>query len=129
MNKIQIKTIELPQFIGKPIQDVYDYVKKTYPEQVAQDGVDFYDNEVLKDGNYHFFFGSVFRSSDGDWNVPYVQWNGGSFDRRGDGLGRDWDGRCRVVLKTTVLELEPSALTSESLDLRVKALEAKKQTI
>lgn len=125
MNKIQIKTIELPQFIGKPIQDVYDYVKETYPEQLPYDDIDFYDNEVLKDSNYHFLFGSVFRDPVGYWGVPSVRWDGGSFRRYGSGLGSGWDGLYRVVLQTTALELEPSALTLESLDLRVKALEVK----
>lgn len=135
MKKLTIKTISLPQFQGKTIQKVCNYVKKEYPNQLPLDGVDFYDNECLKDGNYHFFFGSVFRDSDGDWYVPCVQWGGSSFSRNGFWLDHDWLSSSRLVfLETTELDLGSSpALSLESLNLtvadhekRLKKLEAKK---
>lgn len=110
MKKIKINTIELKQFIGRPIQEVYDYVKKEYPDQLPFSGVDFYENECLKDGNYHFFFGSLFRLSRCYWNVPYVHWDGSSFFANGNWLGNDWHSNYRVVR----LETLPVALDSNS---------------
>lgn len=121
MKKIKIKTIELSQFVGKPIQELYDYVKKEYPNQLPFDGIDFYDNENLKDGNYHFFFGSVFRLDDGYWNVPYVQWDGSSFSRYGFWLVRGWVASCRVVILDDVKSLP---LPSDLLK-RIEKLEKK----
>lgn len=98
MKKIKIITKEFPEFVGRPIQELYDHLKKTYPDQLPYDGVDVYDNECLKDGNYHFFFGSVSRYSGGDWNVPSVQWGGSKFYRSGDWLASDWSGDFRVAI-------------------------------
>lgn len=120
MKKIKIITKEFPEFVGKPIQELYDHLKKTYPDQLPYDGVDFYDNECLKDGNYHFFFGSVFRLSDGNWRVPFVQWDGSKFNRRGLWLGNGWLGICRVViLDNCELPVEPDAVSFESLSLEI----------
>ena len=99
--KIKIKTIELPEFVEKDIQKVYDYLKKEYPNQLPFDGVDFYDNEILKDGKYHFFFGSLFRYSGGRWRVPCVDGGSSGFGRSGGWLGGSWGGGCRVVLLET----------------------------
>lgn len=117
MKKIKIKSIALPRFVGKTQQKVYDYVKKEYPNQLPYDGVDFYDNECLKDGNYHFFFGSVFRYDDGLWDVPCVRWNGSRFDRDGAWLGGGWSAGCRVVV------LETCELPDDSLSLSLESLQ------
>lgn len=114
--KIKIKSIALPQFEGKTRREVYDYVKKEYPNQLPSDGVDFYDNECLKDGDYHFFFGSVFRSGGGDWSVPYVQWDGSEFYRDGSWLGSDWDADSRVVILDNIESL-PLSLESLQIEL------------
>lgn len=54
--------------------------------------------DSLKDGNYHFFFGSVFRRSNGYWDVPYVRWDGSGWSRDSVWLGSGWYGDYRVVL-------------------------------
>ncbi len=53
---------------------------------------------VLKDGNYHFFFGSLFRPAHGNWYVPCTRWNGAKFYRYGNWLNDDWNSNYRVVL-------------------------------
>lgn len=125
MTKIKIKSIELPEFVGKSIQEVYDYVKKEYGGRLPFDGIDFYDNENLKDGNYYFFFGSVFRFDAGYWNVPCVQWGGSSFGRGGRWLDGDWLALYRVVaLETCDLSTESLPLPSDLLK-RIEKLEKK----
>lgn len=120
MKKIKIITKEFPEFVGKPIQELYDHLKKIYPDRLPYDGVDFYDNERLKDGNYHFFFGSVFRDSDGDWYVPCVRWGGSRFDRDGFWLGDGWDADYRVaVLQACELPIESDAVSFESLKIEI----------
>lgn len=114
MKKIKIKSIALPQFVGKTQQEVYDYVKKEYPNQLPYDGVDFYDNECLKNDKYHFFFGSVFRGDDGSWSVPFVQWGGSRFGRFGGWLGGGWGAGCRVVILDNI---ESLSLSLESLQI------------
>ncbi|MBI3273725.1 MAG: hypothetical protein HYZ69_01135, partial [Candidatus Colwellbacteria bacterium] len=54
--------------------------------------------DLLKDGNYHYFFGSFFRDSDGYWDVPIVFRVGSRFRRFGSWLVSRWDSSHRVVL-------------------------------
>ena len=119
-----IKSIELPDFVGKTLQEVYDYAKKTYPNQLASIERDFKDNEMLKDDNWHFFFGSVSRDSIGDWYTPCTNWIGREFYRGNDWLGYKWNSNYRLVLLATLpVDLDHSKLSLESLDLRLKKLE------
>jgi hypothetical protein len=104
----KIKVITLPDNLnGKPLDEIANYILQTYPNAKLP-GLDLYkyisENpnstiaQKLKDGKYHFFFGSLFRRSDGDWHVPYVRWSGSSFSRNGNWLTRSWHSACRVVL-------------------------------
>lgn len=128
MKKIKIKSIALPEFVGKTLQEVYDYAKKEYPNQLPYDGIDFYDNECLKDGNWHYFFGSVFRDGLGDWSVPCAIWFGSGFRRFNHWLSISWNSDYRLVLLEILpVDLDHSELTLESLNLRLKKLEKKKK--
>ncbi len=39
-----------------------------------------------------------FRNANGNWNVPYTNWNGAKFNRNGNWLNNDWNSNYRVVL-------------------------------
>ena len=106
--KNQIKVIELPASMnGKKLSEVAEYIKSEYGDEYKIPGLEYYkyicENpdkapDSLKDGNYHFFFGSLFRGSGGGWGVLYARGASSGFGRRGPWLGSDWDGRDRVVL-------------------------------
>jgi hypothetical protein len=55
-------------------------------------------NHDLKDGKYHFCFGSLLRDRRGRWHVPYFRWRGSGFRRSARWLDGGWGGSCRVVL-------------------------------
>ena len=102
----KIKVLELKEFVGKPLAEVGEYLAETYgPQQLP--GIEFWQNIIenpatapaaFKDGNYHFFFGSVLRYSAGAWCVPSASWGGGKFDRHARWLGSVWRSNYRVVL-------------------------------
>jgi hypothetical protein len=106
----KIKVITLPTTLnGKPLDEIATYILQTYPNYHIP-GLEYYkyicENpskapDSLKEGFYHFFFGSLFRNSGGDWIVPYVRWDGSQFYRDGHWLGSDWDSRSRVVVVET----------------------------
>lgn len=130
-SSFKVKTIKLPdKLLYKSFDEIGTYLNKTYPGQLA--GLDVMEHiwnnkdqyPDLKDGNYHFFFGSLFRYSDGRWRVPFV--NGAGLDRDGYWLGHAWVSRYRVVLVETGLDigLEPVAdLTLKTLSLRLEKIE------
>jgi len=54
--------------------------------------------QSLKDGNWHYFFGSILRLSNGRWSVPCVFWDGSVFNRYASWLVIEWISLSRVVL-------------------------------
>ena len=64
-------------------------------------GLEEQKKDFLKDGNYHFMFGSLFRRSDGGWYVPFVGGGASGFGRVGRWLGGGWNGNYRVVFLET----------------------------
>ena len=106
--KNQIKVIELPASMnGKKLSEVAEYIKSEYGDEYKIPGLEYYkyicENpdkapDSLKDGNYHFFFGSLFRDSAGYWNVLCARGGSSGFGRDGRWLGGGWSGDDRVVL-------------------------------
>ena len=106
----KIKVITLPNTLnGKPLDEIANYILQTYPNHHIP-GLEYYkyilENpnkgpQSLRDGNYHFFFGSLFRSSSGGWRVPYMRWGGSLWNRYGHWLASSWNGLCRVVVVET----------------------------
>jgi hypothetical protein len=45
----------------------------------------------------------LFRHSDGNWNIPYVNGDSSGFKRNGNRLDNGWNGNYRVVLLDTVV--------------------------
>ena len=102
----KIKILTLPDTLNnQPLDQVANYILQTYPNYHIP-GLEYCKYiiqnptkapQALKDGNWHFFFGSLFRHSGGHWFVPYVRWGGSSFRRNGDWLAYSWHSDCRVV--------------------------------
>lgn len=101
--KNKLKSIRLPELEGKTCQEAYDYLLKSeYKDCLAKkEDMESNDASELKDGEWQHFFGSVFRNSFGRWSVPYVRWNGSSFEASGGWLGIRWRSDCRVVVLET----------------------------
>jgi hypothetical protein len=127
------KIIELPQFEGKTLQEVKDYLEKEYPNRLPK--IEDFDLETLsKDDNWYFFFGSLVRYSYGHWSVPCASWDGSAWYRDGDWLGLRWGSSARVVLLETEKETDKEKdfckvstdlPNFETLDTRVSKLESK----
>lgn len=56
------------------------------------------DSHPLKDGGWHYFFGSTLRSPGGRLGIPYVRWYDPEFVGSALWLDRDWSELERVVL-------------------------------
>lgn len=41
-------------------------------------------------------------NSNGNWNVPYANWNGGKFNRNANWLENEWNSNNRVLLLVTL---------------------------
>ena len=54
--------------------------------------------EKLKNEQWNFFYGSLFRNSGGAWNVPYAHGGASGLDRYGSWMSDSWDSGSRVVL-------------------------------
>jgi len=111
--KHRIKTIHITQEPGyqalptKDLASVAQYIIDTYSSKYILPDLSFYEwviknptkaPQSLKDGNWHFTFGSVLRSRGGAARVPRVGWGGTVFHRNASGLGDGWRGSDRVVL-------------------------------
>jgi len=104
----KVKVEKLPdEWNGKPLAEVASYIMKTYGKKYMVPGIEYWQwlsenpdlaPAGLKDGQYHFLFGSTLRFSSGHWHVPYLDWSGAEWGRGADGLVHDWHSRCRVVL-------------------------------
>lgn len=44
----------------------------------------------------------MLRNANGNWNVPYANWNGSKFNRNANWLDNDWNSNYRVVLLVTL---------------------------
>ncbi|MEK7091802.1 MAG: hypothetical protein AAB900_02315, partial [Patescibacteria group bacterium] len=94
-------------FIGKSLSEVAEHLVTTFGSRYYLPGIEYWQwlasnpdksPQSLKDGKYQFLFGSLLRSSDGHWCVPYVDWSGDEWDRYAKWLDNDWNSYCRVVL-------------------------------
>jgi len=120
---MKFKTIELPDMVGKTLQEVKDYLEKEYPNQLAKEEHQeeyIKSNSKLPDWTWCFFFGSVLRYSPGHWDVPCARWGGSWWNRDANCLASSWHSDYRVVLLES-----PSDLNLESLNLRLENLETK----
>lgn len=99
--------IDLPQFVGRPRHEAMRYIIDTYGSTHRIPGIEYWrwilENPdkappELKDGNYHYFPGSVLRDENGRWGVPNVDWHGSRFDRDAGWLVNVWFANDRVVL-------------------------------
>ena len=96
---------------GKQLHEVAEYLIQHYGNTHHIPGIEYWKyilenpdkapNE-LKDGKYHFFFGSLLRDSDGSWNVPCTRWGGSQWSRNGVSGGLEWLSSYRVVLLETI---------------------------
>lgn len=105
----KIKVFDFTNFVGKKRWELAKYIATEWPDRDKYliPGIEYwkyvFENPAktpaaLKDGNYHYFFGSMFRNSDGNWDVPNVGWGGTEFGRYGRWLDDDWHSDYRVVL-------------------------------
>ncbi len=92
---------------NKPLADVAEYITKTYGADYYIPGLEYWkyilENpgktpDQLKDGNWHYFFGSVLRNAHGHWDVSRVGWNGAVWCWGMDWLENSWYTHYRVAL-------------------------------
>ena len=106
--KEKIKVLDFSQFVGKPRWKLAKYITTEWPDRDKYHipGIEYwkyvFENpdkapDLLKDGNHHYFFGSIFRGADGSACVPLVRWGGSRFRRGGGWLGNSWRVDDRVV--------------------------------
>ena len=88
---------EFPEFVGKKRQELYDHLKEKGYKLATEEDLQLLGDEC-KDGNLYYAFGSIFRYSDGSWDVPCFYWVGSKWHRDGIWLDDDWNGNERVVL-------------------------------
>ena len=106
----KIKIVKLPDDLnGKPLADIAEYIITTYGATHDIPGIEYWKYILenpdkaptsLKDGNWHFFFGSILRGTNGDWHVPSTRWYAADakWHRDANWLEGDWYGNYRVVL-------------------------------
>lgn len=51
---------------------------------------------------------AMLRDKDGNWNVPYSNWNGSKWNRNANWLTNDWNSNYRVVLLDTLSRFPPN---------------------
>ena len=99
--------IDLPQFVGKKHYEVMKYIIDTYAGTHHIPGLEYWKwiienpdkaSKDLKDGNWHYFPGSLLRGLGGRWRVSYVRWIESLFSRDANWLDGEWLERGRVVL-------------------------------
>jgi MoxR-like ATPase len=98
---------DLKKFEGKPLAKVAQHIVSKYGDKYHIPGLEYWkwlienpdkSPQELKDGNYHFFFGSTLRHRNGGWGVPWFGWSGGEWRRSARWVRFDWGSDCRVVL-------------------------------
>jgi len=99
-----------PALAGKKRWEVIKYITQEWPgrHRYLFPGIEYWKyvfehpdqapTEMRVTSTWNYFIGSIFRGTDGDWNVPNALWNGASFVRLGDWLSDDWSAFERVVL-------------------------------
>ncbi len=108
----KIKILSLEEFKGKPLYEVAQHVVDTYSDTHHIPGIEFwqwaideYDNapddvrekyKELRDGKFHFCFGSLLCLQGGYWSVPFVLRGGVAWNA--NALDSSWNHNCRVVL-------------------------------
>ena len=90
---MKLKSIALPEMVGKTLQEVNDYLKKTYTLPTADviGEICRGDTDIPKDENYYFNFGLLGRDSDGCWDVSCAFWDGSLWSRNASSLDDVWD--------------------------------------
>ena len=108
--KEKIKIFPFADFVGKKRWELADYIVNRWPDRNKYiiPGADYWKfiiqhpdktPDSLKDTSvWNYFFGSIFRNSNGYWMAPVAGWNGSKFYRHGRWLGNGWDANGRVVL-------------------------------
>ena len=104
---MKLKSIALPEMVGKTLMEVNDYLKKTYtlPTGDVIGEICRGDTGIPMDGKRYYNFGSpVF--SGGNWRFPCARrWDGASWSRFAGGLGDGWGPSDRaIVLDDTTTE-------------------------
>ena len=106
----KIKVFDLATVQGQKLSEVAKHIIANYPpSKYKMPGLEYWkyvvenpdkipDTHPLKDGKYHFFFGSIFRDKDGRWHVPYSSWNGARFASNDFWLDYVWSSYYRLVL-------------------------------
>ena len=97
---MKLKSIALPEMVGKTLQDVSNYLEKTYtlPTGNVINEICNGDTDIPKDGNYYFNFGLLVRSSVGNWLVPCACWGGSSWVRTVDWPDSNWGPLDRALI-------------------------------
>jgi len=110
---MKLKSIALPEMVGKTLQEVNDYLKKTYtlPTGDVIGEICRGDTGIPKDGNYYHDFGWRVHS-DGLWLVPCTNWRGSSSRRFANRLDDVWGpfDRALILDDTTTESTLPSEL-------------------
>ncbi len=92
---------------NKPLADVAEYIIKTYGTDYYIPGLEYQKYilehsgkapDKLKDGNWHFFFGSILRGAGGSWDAPGAGWYGARLGWAADWIRSGWSSNYRVVL-------------------------------
>lgn len=104
--KLKMKSIELPDMVGKPLSEVYEYLKTTYGEERLAKIPDDINTlpSWMKDDKLYYFFNSVIRDQGdrvfvpGSNQVPLVYWSGGEWSRNAPSLDSIWLTHNRVML-------------------------------
>ena len=91
-----MKILTLKEFEGKKLGDVLNHILKNNLKVASIEGFDL--EQLPKDEKNYFFFGSLVRCSNGDWDAPYAYWGGSEWHRHANWLVDDWYSYCRVVL-------------------------------
>lgn len=103
----KVKVLALGEMIGKTLAEVGEHIVKKYGATHRIPGVEYWRYVIenpdkaplsLKDGSYHYLFGSMLRNLDGDADVPCAYWGGDQFSRDAEWLVVGWDSLDRVVL-------------------------------
>jgi hypothetical protein len=76
-------------------------------------------------GKYIYFWGTVYRSADGDLCVRYLCWSGGRWDWVYHWLDHVWNSGSPAAVSASPLTSNPETPDLKSLEFRISALENK----